>query len=157
MKTRFSWVVSTAILASMGGWACGDKGDGSSNGNVCEEKSASYDEAACAECLHEYSACTGQAICDSEDMAVRECALAKCAAEQQAAYDCVEPAYGDCSAKHPEMGNAFDACMESACGAQESALNACGRSKCSAEDNRFKGCIESDCPKAVPCVAGHFD
>ena len=152
--SNFRWVVLLLSIASLG-WACGDKGDGgSSNDNICDKRSESYDEAACSECLRAYSACTGEGTCDSEDMEFRGCAWVRCDAQYTAVSDCAHVSYGACSTEHPDDDDAADACMESACSAKHDALNACGRANCSAEDSQFEACIRSQCPGAAACVTG---
>ncbi|HEY0840364.1 MAG TPA: hypothetical protein VGD74_09280 [Vulgatibacter sp.] len=153
MSVNFKWAVLAAVVAAFGGWACGsdDGGGGKSGGDICDEKSSSFDADACEACMDEYDACLDRGVCQSEYQAIFACMGSKCGAEFQAAIDCEEEAYDSCS-ENPDLSEEeFDACVDAKCASPHAAAESCGKAKCMAEANAAETCWATGCPKAAAC------
>jgi len=167
VKSSFLWAVVVAGVLAMGTVACGSDGGGGSGGSggtggtgggdpsggICDESSAEYDETACDECNAKATQCfLIDGVCSDEYGAIQTCAQTKCGAQIDSLNTCQTAADADCEAQFPDDFDAYMACFDAACTAEDAALNSCGDANCMGKVTEFIDCFKAGCPDAAACI-----
>jgi len=149
MRIVSSWLLGMALLGLV---ACGTDPDGGGRGDICDEGTSGFDQAACFECLDTLDTCMLEGRhCEAEYVDARGCVLGKCLDEFNVFDRCTSEAFDRCWDEHAGDRKALEACTDAACKAESASFEGCGMGRCHSQANTYAGCVHRACPGSSAC------